>query len=155
MSRSVNKVILIGNLGADPEIRFTPNGAQVVSVNLATSEVWTDKSGERRERTEWHRLVLWRRLAEIAGQYLRKGSKVYVEGKLQTRTWDDPKGQRHYVTEVVVNELQMLDAPGGPGELDLAYARQEARPVSLNRDMSLFRDIAAGGSEELANELPF
>ena len=140
MSRnSVNKVILLGNLGADPDIRFTTAGTQVVTVNLATSESWTDKSGERRERTEWHRLVLWRRLAEIAGQYLRRGSKVYVEGKLQTRSWEDVKGQRHYMTEVVVNDLQILDAPGGPAELDLDYARQATQPAA----------------EEVAAELPF
>lgn len=132
MSRNcVNKVILIGNLGTDPEIRFTPGGTQVATASLATTEAWTGRDGERRERTEWHRLVLWRRLAEIAGQYLKKGSKVYVEGRLQTRSWDDPKGQRHYLTEVVVGDLQMLDPAGGPAELDLSYATggQEARPV--------------------------
>ena len=144
MSRnSVNKVTLLGNLGADPETRFTPAGTQVVTVNLATSDSWTDKNGERRERTEWHRLVLWRRLAEIAGQYLRRGSKVYVEGKLQTRTWEDVKGQRHYMTEVVVSDLQMLDASGSPAELDLAYARQDSRSV------------AGESVEEVAAELPF
>ena len=121
MSRGgVNKVILIGNLGGDPEVRYTPSGAAVVNVNLATNESWTDRSGERQERTEWHRLVLWSKLAEIAGQYLSKGSKVFVEGRLQTRSWDDQSGQKRYTTEVVVNDLQMLDgrgeggAPGGP-----------------------------------------
>lgn len=144
MSRnSVNKVTLLGNLGADPETRFTPTGTQVVTVSLATSDTWTDKNGERRERTEWHRLVLWRRLAEIAAQYLRRGSKVYVEGKLQTRSWEDVKGQRHYMTEVVVSDLQMLDSPSGPAEMDLSYARQETTP-------------AAGDTvEEVAAELPF
>ena len=119
MSRGgVNKVILIGNLGGDPEVRYTPSGAAVVNVNLATNESWTDRSGERQERTEWHRLVLWSKLAEIAGQYLRKGSKVFVEGRLQTRSWDDQSGQKRYTTEVVVNDLQMLDGRGeggGPG----------------------------------------
>lgn len=121
MARGVNKVILIGNLGGDPEVRYTPSGAAVVNVNLATNESWTDRSGERQERTEWHRLVLWSKLAEIAGQYLRKGSKVFVEGRLQTRSWDDQSGQKRYTTEVVVNDLQMLDgrgeadAAGGPG----------------------------------------
>ena len=147
MSRGcVNKVVLIGNLGADPEIRFTPSGVQVASANLATSESWNDKSGERHERTEWHRLVLWRKLAEIAGQYLKKGSKIYVEGKLQTRNWDDQKGQRHYVTEVVVNNLEMLDGSGGPAELDMAYAgakeEQAAVPV-------------AAGIQEGGDDLPF
>ena len=122
---SVNKVILIGNLGADPETRFTPSGSQVATVNLATDETWTDKSGERQPRTEWHRLVLWRRLAEIAGQYLKKGSKIYVEGRLQTRNWDDQSGRRHYVTEIVVTDMHMLDAAGGPGELDMMYGREE------------------------------
>lgn len=144
MSRnSVNKVTLLGNLGADPETRFTPAGTQVVTFSLATSDNWTDKSGERRERTEWHRLVLWRRLAEIAGQYLHRGSKVYVEGKLQTRSWEDVKGQRHYMTEVVVSDLQILDLPSGPAELDLDYVRQESGPA------------AGEGVEEVAAELPF
>ena len=112
MSRGgVNKVILIGNLGADPEVRYTPDGVPVANFSLATSESWNDRtSGEKQERTEWHRLVLWRKLAEIAGQYLKKGSKIYVEGKLQTRSWDDQSGQKRYATEVVVNDMQMLDS---------------------------------------------
>ena len=114
--RGVNKVILIGNLGADPEVRYTPDGAQVANFNLATSESWNDRtSGEKQERTEWHRLVVWRKLAEIAGQYLKKGSKIYIEGKLQTRSWEDQSGQKRYTTEVVVNELQMLDSRGEGG----------------------------------------
>lgn len=125
MSRgSINKVILIGNLGADPEVRFTPGGAQVANFNMATSESWNDKSGERKERAEWHRIVLWRRLAEIAGQYLKKGSRVYIEGKLQTRTWEDQKGQKRYITEVVGNTLELLDSAGGPAELDMEYGRE-------------------------------
>ena len=115
-SRGVNKVILIGNLGADPEVRYTPDGAPVANFNLATSESWNDRSsGEKQERTEWHRLVVWRKLAEIAGQYLKKGSKIYIEGKLQTRSWEDQSGQKRYTTEVVVNELQMLDSRGEGG----------------------------------------
>ena len=116
MSRGVNKVILIGNLGADPEVKSTREGVPVANFNLATSESWNDRSsGEKQERTEWHRLVLWRKLAEIAGQYLKKGSKIYIEGKLQTRSWDDQSGQKRYTTEVVVNELQMLDSRGEGG----------------------------------------
>ena len=126
--RGINKVILIGNLGADPDLRFTPSGVQVASVNLATTETWTDRNGERQERTEWHRLVLWRRLAELAGQYLKKGSKLYIEGKLKTRSWDDPKGQKHYITEVVVVDMQMLDAAGAPLELDMAYGKGQGQP---------------------------
>ena len=119
MARGVNKVILIGNLGSDPEVRYTPDGVPVANFNLATSESWNDRNtGERQERTEWHRLVLWRRQAEVAGQYLKKGSKIYVEGKLQTRSWDDQSGQKRYTTEVVVFDMQMLDSrgEGGGGE---------------------------------------
>lgn len=116
MSRGgVNKVILIGNLGADPEVKYTPDGAPVANFNMATSESWTNKSGERQERTEWHRIVMWRKLAEIAGQYLRKGSKIYVEGKLKTRSWEDQSGQKRYMTEVEVNDMQMLDSRGDAG----------------------------------------
>jgi len=111
MARGVNKVILIGNLGADPEVKYTSSGVPVVNLSVATSESWTDKNTEDRvERTEWHRLVLWRKLAEIAGQYLKKGSKIYVEGKLQTRSWDVEEGQKRYTTEVVVTDKQMLDS---------------------------------------------
>ncbi|MDH5446870.1 MAG: single-stranded DNA-binding protein [Gammaproteobacteria bacterium] len=113
MARGVNKVILIGNLGRDPEIRYMPNGGAVANLALATSEVWKDKNtGEQQEKTEWHRVVLFRRLAEIAGEYLKKGSKVYIEGKLQTRKWQDNQGQDRYTTEIVGNELQMLDSRG-------------------------------------------
>ena len=115
MARGVNKVILIGNLGGDPEVRYTPDGVAVANFSLATTESWKDRNGERQERTEWHRLVLWRQLAEIAKSYLRKGSKLYVEGKLQTRSWDDQSGQKRYTTEVVVNEMEMLDSREGGG----------------------------------------
>ena len=115
MARGVNKVILIGNLGGDPEVRYTPDGVAVANFSLATTESWKDRSGERQERTEWHRLVQWRQLAEIAKNYLSKGSKLYVEGKLQTRSWDDQNGQKRYTTEVVVNEMEMLDSREGGG----------------------------------------
>lgn len=105
----VNKVILIGNVGADPELRYTPSGAAVSNFNIATNESWTDNSGARQERTEWHRIVAWGRLAEICNQYLRKGSRVYVEGKLQTRSWEGQDGQKRYTTEVVARDMQMLD----------------------------------------------
>lgn len=116
MSRgSVNKVILIGNLGADPEVKYTQEGVPVANFSLATSETWNNREGTRQERTEWHRVVVWRKLAEIAGKYLHKGGKVYIEGKLQTRSWDDQNGQKRYMTEVVASELQMLDARGEGG----------------------------------------
>lgn len=110
MARGVNKVILIGNLGNDPEIRYLPQGGAVANLTIATSESWTDKAtNERKEATEWHRLVIYGRLAEVAGEYLRKGSKIYVEGKLKTRKWEDQQGVERYTTEIVVNEMQMLD----------------------------------------------
>lgn len=111
---SVNKVILIGNLGRDPEVRYTPNGLAVANITIATTESWKDKqSGENQERTEWHRIVFYSRLAEIAGEYLRKGSKVFIEGRLQTRKWQDKNGQDRYTTEVIADSMQMLDSKGG------------------------------------------
>jgi single-strand DNA-binding protein len=113
MARGINKVILIGNLGADPEVRYMPQGGAVANMTLATSESWTDKNtNEKKEQTEWHRVVIYQRLAEIAGEYLRKGSKVYIEGKLKTRKWTDKDGVERYTTEIVANELQMLDGRG-------------------------------------------
>ncbi len=114
MARGVNKVILVGNLGRDPEVRYSPNGGAVATLSLATSDSWKDKNtGEQVEKTEWHRIVMFRRLAEIAGEYLKKGSKVYIEGKLQTRKWQDQNGRDRYTTEIVANEMQMLDSRGG------------------------------------------
>lgn len=113
-SRGVNKVILVGNLGADPETRYMPSGGAVTNVNLATSESWKDKqTGQPQERTEWHRVVFFNRLAEIAGEYLKKGSKVYVEGSLRTRKWQGQDGQDRYTTEIVAAEMQMLDSRSG------------------------------------------
>jgi single-strand DNA-binding protein len=117
MARGINKVILIGNLGNDPETRYMPSGGAVTNVSIATSESWKDKqTGQPQERTEWHRVVFFNRLAEIAGEYLRKGSKVYVEGSLRTRKWQDKSGQDKYTTEIVGNEMQMLDGRGGQGQ---------------------------------------
>ena len=120
MARGVNKVILIGNLGQEPEVKYMPSGAAVCNMTVATTDTWSDKSsGERQERTEWHRVVLFRRLAEVAGEYLHKGSKVYIEGRLQTRKWQDRNGQERYTTEIVANDMQMLDARGsGTAEFD-------------------------------------
>lgn len=107
----INKVILIGRLGKEPELRYTPNGDAVVTLTIATSDEWKDKmTGERQEKVEWHRVVLWRKLAEIAGNYLKKGSQVYIEGKLQTRSWEDKDGNKRYTTEIVAQNLQMLDS---------------------------------------------
>ena len=114
MARGVNKVILIGNLGADPEVRYTPSGSAVANLTLATSETWRDKqSGELQDRTEWHRIVCFNRLAEIVGEYLHKGSKIYIEGSLRTRKWQDRNGVDRYTTEIIANEMHMLDSRNG------------------------------------------
>ena len=124
---SVNKVILVGNLGADPDQRFLQNGDAVCNINVATSESWKDKqTGDKKEATEWHRVVFFRRLAEIAGQYLTKGSSVYVEGSLRTRKWQDKDGSDRYTTEIVGSKMNMLG--GGKGDGESRYARQEERP---------------------------
>jgi len=113
MARGINKVILVGNLGNDPEVRYGNNGAAIANLSVATSESWKDKNtGEQVDKTEWHRVVMFNRLGEIAGEYLRKGSKVYIEGKLQTRKWQDQSGQDRYSTEIVASEMQMLDSRG-------------------------------------------
>jgi len=126
-SRGVNKVILIGNLGQDPEVRYMPNGGAVCNITVATSETWKDKNtGESQEKTEWHRVVMFRRLAEIAGEYLKKGSKVYLEGRLQTRKWQDQQGQDRYTTEVIADEMQMLDSRGGSADFAPSQPRSSA-----------------------------
>ena len=113
MARGINKVILVGNLGNDPEVRYANNGSAIANLSVATSESWKDKNtGDQVEKTEWHRVVMFNRLGEIAGEYLKKGSKVYIEGKLQTRKWQDQSGQDRYTTEIVANEMQMLDSRG-------------------------------------------
>ncbi|MES1933250.1 single-strand DNA binding protein [Salinisphaera shabanensis T35B1] len=115
-SRGINKAILIGNLGADPETRYTAGGSAVTNVNLATSDSWKDKStGQMQERTEWHRVVFFARLAEVAGEYLRKGSKIYIEGRIQTRKWQDKEGNDQYTTEIIANDMQMLDNRSSSG----------------------------------------
>ena len=130
-SRGVNKVILIGNLGGDPEVRYMPSGNAVTNVTLATSESWKDKqTGQQQERTEWHRVVFFNRLAEVAGEYLRKGSKVYVEGSLRTRKWQDQAGQDRYTTEIVASEMQMLDSRGDGQQGAPAPQDQPSRPSS-------------------------
>jgi len=139
----LNKVTLIGNLGADPEIRYMPNGGAVANITLATTFRWKDKqSGERKDSTEWHRVVFFNRLAEIAGEYLKKGSQVYVEGRLQTRKWQGQDGQDRYTTEIIATEMHMLGSRSGgtasfSGEQPAAYAAQNTKPASqsANRPM--------------------
>lgn len=152
MARGVNKVIIIGNLGADPETRYVPNGSAITNLRVATSESWKDKeSGQTQERTEWHRIVLFGRLAEIATQYLRKGSKVYIEGSLRTNKWQDKAtGADRYSTDIIGNELQMLDSRGGAGAQSTpAYESQSATSPSTDYGHS------APSSQNFDDDIPF
>jgi single-strand DNA-binding protein len=129
MARGINKVIVVGNLGADPDTRYMPSGGAVTNLSIATSESWKDKqSGEQKERTEWHKVAMFGRLAEIAAEYLRKGSQVYIEGKLRTRKWQDRDGNDRYTTEIIADEMQMLGARGGAG--GSAPMRDDSGPSS-------------------------
>lgn len=142
MARGINKVILIGHLGADPEIKYMPSGAAVANLSLATTEGWKDKqSGEKQERTEWHRVVLFSRLAEIAGEYLRKGSQVYIEGRLQTRKWQGKDGQDRYTTEIVANDMQMLGGRGGGGSSGGFESSGESSSAQYASDSPPSRDF--------------
>ena len=121
MARGINKVILVGNLGADPETRYMPSGSAVTNLSVATSETWKDKqTGEQKERTEWHKVAMFNRLAEIAAEYLRKGSQVYIEGKLRTRKWQDRDGNDRWTTEIIADEMQMLGGRGGGGSAPMS-----------------------------------
>ncbi len=152
MARGINKVILIGNLGNDPEVRYTPSGSAVANISLATSESWKDKqSGEMQDRTEWHRVVFFNRLAEIAGEYLKKGSKVYVEGKLQTRKWQDKTGNDRYSTEIIASEMQMLDSKsGGPSDFSAPAAAKETPKAAPETPAA-----APEASEDFDDDIPF
>lgn len=148
MARGVNKVILIGNLGNDPEVRYTPNGNAVTNISIATSESWRDKqSGELQDRTEWHRVVFFNRLAEIVGEYLHKGSKVYVEGSLRTRKWQDKTGNDKYTTEIIANEMHILDSRNsGSSQISEHGSKQESNP----EDMDIAHD-----TENFDDDIPF
>ncbi|MGD8677687.1 MAG: single-stranded DNA-binding protein [Chromatiales bacterium] len=153
-TRGVNKVILVGNLGQDPEVRYMPNGNAVTNISVATSESWKDKStGADQERTEWHRVVMFRRLAEIAGEYLRKGSKVYIEGKLQTRKWQDQNGQDRYTTEIVADQMQMLDSRGG-GTATMPEGQYEGRSSGGGRDNG-FSQQSSQPPGDFEDDIPF
>ncbi|MBN1396539.1 MAG: single-stranded DNA-binding protein [Bacteroidetes bacterium] len=128
-SRSINKVILIGNLGQDPELRYTSSGVAVASFSMATGESWKDQDGNVQEKTQWHKLVAWRKLAEIVGEYLKKGSKVYIEGRIQYRSYDDKNGMKRDVTEIVVDQLLMLDSRGGGGQMNGSPAASAQQPA--------------------------
>jgi len=158
--RGVNKVILVGNLGQDPETRYLPSGGAVTSVSVATSETWKDKnSGQMQERTEWHRVVFFNRLAEIAGEYLKKGTKVYVEGSLRTRKWQDQSGNDRYTTEIVANEMQMLDARGGSGSSsDDGFAGYDQMPEAQGMSSAPKSPSASSPSpavSDFEDDIPF
>lgn len=155
---SINKVILIGRLGKDPETRFSPDGSAVANLTLATSESWKDKgSGEKQERTEWHRVVFFGRLAEIAGEYLKKGAQIYVEGRLQTRKWQDKSGQDRYTTEIVGNDLQMLGGRGGAGAgdgppMDMPY---ESSASGSGAPQGQPSPSSSGAKDDFDDDIPF
>ena len=159
MARGVNKVILVGNLGADPETRAMPSGTTVCNIRIATSESWKDRqTGEQQERTEWHRVALFGRLAEVAGEYLHKGSQVYIEGSLRTRKWQDKQGNERYTTESVANGMQMLGGRGGGGAAGPEAPRDRA-PAELPEPAGGAAAAAAAGAgaerEEFDDDIPF
>ncbi|NOZ53238.1 MAG: single-stranded DNA-binding protein [Gammaproteobacteria bacterium] len=156
MARGVNKVILIGNLGKDPEVKYMPSGDPICNITVATSETWKDKStGENVEKTEWHRVVFFKRLAEIAGEYLKKGSKVYVEGRLQTRKWQGQDGQDRYTTEIVANEMQMLDSRGGgTAPMNTGAGGAKPQPAMASAE-SAPSSSSGGGFADFDDDIPF
>ena len=149
---SVNKVILVGNLGRDAEVRYTPGGAAVARFSIATTEVWNDKSGQKQERTEWHKVAMFGRLAEIAAEYLRKGSQVYIEGKLRTRKWQDKEGKDRYTTEIVADEMQMLGSKGGGAGAGAPSSggMQRERPAAVNDS-----GMDSGPPGDFDDDIPF
>ena len=159
MARGINKVILVGNVGGDPDVRYLPNGNAVTTLSIATSETWKDKqTGDKQERTEWHRVVCFNRLGEIAGEYVRKGSKLYVEGSLRTRKWQDPQGQDRYMTEIIASDIQMLDSKGPSANYN------EAPPASHQQQQGDVQKTQAAGAtqastqnafDELDDDIPF
>ena len=155
MARGVNKVILIGSLGQDPETKHTASGSAVTNISMATSESWKDKqTGQTTEKTEWHKIVFFNRLAEIAGEYLRKGSKCYIEGKLQTRKWQDQSGADRYTTEIVANELQLLDSRGDKPQAQPAPKSLPNQTVQLTRDAPQYGEGPAS-DDTLGDSIPF
>lgn len=154
MARGVNKVILIGNLGSDPEVRYTPSGSAVANVNLATSESWRDKtSGELQDRTEWHRIVFFNRLAEIVGEYLHKGSKIYVEGSLRTRKWQDKNGIERHTTEIIANEMHILDSRSGSGVHGHDHKDESEQALKIHPQPA--PAAAAHGADDFEDDIPF
>jgi single-strand DNA-binding protein len=153
---NLNKVMLIGRLGQDPEIRYTQSGSAVANVTIATNDYWTDKQGGKQERTEWHSLVLWGKLADLAQSYLKKGSQVYVEGRLQTRDWEDQQGQKHYKTEVVVTTMQFLDAKMSDSSSNTEYSATPSAPQSNPAPAAPAEtNVAPQGDDFIKDDIPF
>lgn len=164
MAGGVNKVILIGNLGADPEVRFTPGGQAVANFRIATSESWTDKNGQKQERTEWHRIVVWGKLAELCGEYLKKGRQCYVEGRLQTREWTDKENRKNYTTEVVANAVTFLGgrdagegmgAGGGGGRRQSSPQRGNGMDTDYGQPPPMDDSNMGGGHGGGDDDIPF
>ena len=159
MARGINKVILVGNLGADPDTRYMPSGKAVTNIRVATSESWKDKqTGDMQERTEWHSIVMYDKLGEIAAEYLRKGSQVYIEGKIRTRKWQDKEGKDRYTTEVIADQMQMLGGRGGGGAAsEPREPRSSSRPAPATEDRSAapVADEGGGGGGEFDDDIPF
>jgi single-strand DNA-binding protein len=152
MASGVNKVIILGRLGSDPEVRYTPNGGAVANFNMATNESWTDKSGQKQEKTEWHRIVVWGKIAELCGQYLSKGRQAYIEGRLQTREWTDKEGGKRYTTEVVAQTVQFLGGPGDRASSPSAGAGSDFATPSHSE----FEPSSAGSQKGMTDEeVPF
>lgn len=156
MARGINKVILVGNVGVDPDVRYLPSGNAATTLSVATSETWKDKqTGERQERTEWHRVVCFNRLGEIAGEYIRKGSKIYVEGSLRTRKWQDQQGQDRYTTEIIASNVQMLDSKGTPGA-NPAYAEMPSMGAPAHQESpSQPASASHDAFDDLNDDIPF
>jgi single-strand DNA-binding protein len=162
MARGLNKVMIMGNLGADPEVRYMPSGGAVTNIRVATSETWKDKAGEKQEKTEWHKIVLFNRIGEIAAQYLKKGSRVFVEGSLRTNKWQDQNGNDKYTTEIIANSMQLMDSKGSSGggasfdEMDDSspFSEQSSSPSS-SKAPSKTASSTKAFDEEFDDDIPF
>lgn len=156
MARGINKVILVGNLGNDPEVRYANNGSAIANISVATTDSWKDKNtGEQQEKTEWHRVVMFNRLGEIAGEYLKKGSQVYIEGRLQTRKWQDQSGQDRYTTEIVANEMQMLGGRGGGSDMSSGGGYQAPQQSAPKAQAAAQPAAQPQPSNDFDDDIPF
>src|ERR1041384_5037245 len=155
MAGGVNKVILVGHLGADPDMRYTPSGQGVCELRLATNESWTDKNGQRQDRTEWHRIVIWGKRAEVCSKYLSKGRQVYVEGRIQTRTYDDKEGNKRYITEIIAQDVQFLGGGGREGAEGRTGGREDGPPPPNDADFGGYGGGGSGGGGGPDDDIPF